>query len=295
MTVREADKAGSWYAAAPAALRGEVDACVARGRRLHGAFDPVPGKKTVAVVVPHAGLFFSGAVAAVAYDLLRRAWKKIDTFVLFGACHVAQLREPAIWAEGVWECPLGGVAVDESLAARFLAEGIGSSRPEIHLGDNALELQLPFIRRLFPEAKILPVALSPSPDSAAVGARASAIAREAGGDIVAVASTDLTHYGAAFGLMPAGAGSAAVEWTKENDGRFLDALTGLELERIVPVAARDGSACGAGAAAAAAGWAAERGCGGGRLLARTSSYEVAPQGRADHIVGYASVAFDAPL
>jgi AmmeMemoRadiSam system protein B len=132
------------------------------------------------------------------------------------------------------------------------------------------------------------------PDSARSGEIASRVAGECGNGktIVAVASTDLTHYGASVGLMPAGVGGTAVEWTRENDGRFLDALVGLDAEGIVPIAKRDQSACGAGAAAAAAGWARERGCRKGRLLAATNSHEVAPRGVAEHIVGYASVAYD---
>lgn len=291
--LRKADKAGTWYEADPAALRKEAEECVARGAALYGEPELLPGTKPVAVVVPHAGLFFSGAAAATAYSLLRRAWEKVDAFVVFGACHRARLREPAIWTRGAWETPLGEIAVDESLAEKFLAAGIGSDNPAAHDGDNAVELQLPFIKHMFPGAKILPVAMSPFPDSAQIGARASALAREDGRTVIAIASTDLTHYGASFGLMPAGAGEPALAWVRENDERFLNTLIGGNPENIVPVAERDQSACGAGAAAAAAGWAQERGSANARVLARTNSHEIAPRGTANHIVGYGTVAFDA--
>ncbi len=289
---RTAGKAGSWYASSPSALRREVDACLARGAELFGAPAVPPGRKPAAVVVPHAGLAYSGAVAGVAYDLLRRAWERVDTFILFGACHRARLREPALWARGAWETPLGEIAVDEALAERFLEGGIGRAFPEAHADDNALELQTPFIKHLFPEAKILPVAMGFFRESPRIGELASRLARESGGTAVAVASTDCTHYGAAFGLMPAGTGERAAEWTRANDARFLETLLRLDLEAIIPRAERDRSACGAGAAAAAAGWARERGCAEGRLLAAANSHDVAPRGEADHIVGYASLAFD---
>ncbi len=292
--MRRAGKAGSWYEADPDALRRDVAACVARGRERFGRPAVLKGLKPAAVVVPHAGLSFSGAVAGVAYGLLREAWARVDAFVLFGACHRARLREPALWAHGAWETPLGAIAVDEALAERFLAGGVGGENPRAHEDDNALELQTPFIRHLFPEAKIAPVAMSFFPESARLGELASRLARESGGTVVAVASTDCTHYGAAFGLMPAGTGESALAWTRENDARFLETLLALDLDQIIPRAERDGSACGAGAAAAAAGWAKERGCGRGRLLAATNSHEVAPRGEAGHIVGYASLAYDAP-
>ena len=292
MAVRKADKAGSWYQAAPADLRKEVDDCVKRGVRLYGRPAVEPGLKTTAVVVPHAGLFFSGPVAAVAFELLREAWGTIDTFVLFGACHRAFIREPALWTKGAWRTPLGDIAVDDALAKRFVDEGLGRDNPAAHAGDNSLELQTPFIKHMFPEAKILPVAMSFFPNSSQFGEVASRVARDSGRTVVAVASTDLTHYGATFGLTPAGIGDSAIEWTQANDKRFIDTLLRLDLDQIVPQAELEQSACGAGAAAAAAGWAHERGCRKGRLLAATNSYEVYPRGAPDHLVGYASLAYD---
>ncbi len=299
MAIRRATKAGSWYEADPGALRDEIEDCLARGARLYGRAELLPGTKPAAIVVPHAGLFFSGPAAAVAFELVREAWGTVDAFVLFGACHRMRLREPALWAEGAWRTPLGDIEVDGELARRFIAEGIGREHPAAHAEDNSLELQTPFIRHMFPGAKILPAAMGFFPDSARMGESASRVAREysreTGRVVVAVASTDLTHYGAAFGLMPAGAGEAAVEWVRANDRRFLDALVNLDLARIVPLAERDQSACGAGAAAAAAGWAHERGCRRGRVLAATNSHEVAPRGTADHIVGYGAVEYSVPV
>lgn len=301
MLLRPPDKAGAWYESAPAALREELNACIAQAETLYGTPKILPTQTPVAAVVPHAGLFFSGAVAATAYTLLRAAHKKIDTFVLFGACHRTHLRAPALWPKGAWQTPLGNIEIDEDLAAQFLKNELAQDNPAAHTGDNALELQTPFIKHLFPEARIVPIAMSFFPASAQIGEQTSRIARENGrenknGDdktIVAIASTDLTHYGASFNLTPAGTGDSALKWLQENDTRFLATLTTLDLPNIVPTATHDQSACGAGAAAAAAGWAHDRGGKQGRILARTNSHEVAPRGKAEHIVGYAAVSFEA--
>ncbi|MDR3212258.1 MAG: AmmeMemoRadiSam system protein B, partial [Planctomycetota bacterium] len=111
--------------------------------------------------------------------------------------------------------------------------------------------------------------------------------------LVVLASTDLTHYGASFGVTPAGSGPAALEWARGNDWRWLDTLLELRSEAIVATAQRDGSACGAGAAAAAAGWAAEAGCRRGQVLAYASSHDSEkPGGLAEHFVDYASVIYE---
>lgn len=293
MGVRHADKAGSWYQSAPAALAAEIDECLDKSEREFGTPVSEAGGTPVAAAVPHAGLFFSGAVAATAFRLIRDACGGVDTFVVFGACHRALLREPAIWAEGAWETPLGNIEIDGELAAAFIAAGVGRADETPHRGDNAIELQTPFIKRLFPDARMVPVAVSSRPDSWKRGVVAARAARGSGRRVIALASTDLTHYGSSFGITPAGVGEPALKWLRDNDGRFLDALTRMDAERIVPVAERDGSACGAGAAAAAAGWAKELGCTQGRVLAYTNSHEVMPEGVAEHMVGYAAVSFEA--
>lgn len=292
MGLRRADKAGSWYQANPKALAAEIEECLENSRRQFGVPVPKDGKKPVAAVVPHAGLFFSGPVAASAFLLIKEACCEVNTFVVFGACHRALLREPAIWAEGAWETPLGAIEIDAELARAFIAAGVGRVDEAPHHGDNAIELLTPFIKYLFPQAKMVPIAVSPRPDSWSRGEAAARAAAGVGRAIVALASTDLTHYGSSFGVMPAGVGEPALAWLQDNDMRFLDALTKMELERIITVAERDGSACGGGAAAAAAAWARESGCTGGRVLAYTNSYEVMPQGVAEHMVGYGAVAFE---
>lgn len=290
-TVRNPDMAGSWYAGDAAALAAEVDECVRRARTEYGQVMKRVAGNPAAIMVPHAGLFFSGAVAAAGFELVRERLGRVDTFVIFGACHRARLREPALWPDGAWRTPLGDIEVDADLAEALIAGGFGAANPGVHHGDNAIELQTPFIKRLFPAAKIVPVSMGFFPDSWKLGALAADIAAGRDGSVVAVASCDLTHYGASFGVTPAGTGQAALDWTRANDAPFIDAMTDMRLDDIVPTAERDGSACGAGAAAAAAGWAKARGCVSGELLAWTDSYEVMPRGEAEHLVGYAAIAY----
>ncbi len=290
-TLRPAGKADSWYPGNPADLKQEIALCLEKGKREFGSNLGGLSGPPVAMVVPHAGLFFSGALAALGFDLLRRNYPRVDRFVVFGACHRMHLRRPAVWNRGAWATPLGQIAVDADLATAFCEEGVGDANPAAHLDDNAIELQTPFIKGWFPEAKLVPVAMGFFDNAWEIGGLAAGIAARFSGVTLAVASTDLTHYGRVFGIFPVGAGSAAVEWTHRNDEKFLDALIAMRQDDIVTVAERDSSACGAGAAAAAAGWARARGCERGSLIGYTTSYEVMPQGEADHLVGYGAVAF----
>jgi AmmeMemoRadiSam system protein B len=274
-------------------LRAEVTACARYAKGRLAGTDFRNRGTPVAIVVPHAGLAYSGGVAATGYLAVREAFVRVDAFVVFGAVHRFRVAVPGLWARGEWRTPLGDIQVDGEIADALLDAGLCEENEAAHRGDNAIELQTPFIKALFPEAKIVPLAAAFFPGAAGFGANASRVVRETapGRVVIAVASTDLTHYGASFGVMPAGVGAPALEWTRKNDRRFLDALTGLDLEAIVPIAARDGSACGAGAAAAAAGWARERGAERGTVLAYATSHDIAPSGIAEHFVGYGSVLY----
>lgn len=289
---RQAEKAGSWYPAGAKDLAAEVDGCVRNARERYGAAIGAGKGSPAGIMAPHAGLFFSGAVAAAGFELVRERLGRVDTFVVFGACHRAALAEPAVWTTGEWETPLGSVMVDEEFAADLLAVGAGREDFSAHAGDNAIELQMPFIKRLFPEARIVPVAMGFFSNASEIGALAAGVARRRGGVNVAVASTDLTHYGAAFGVMPAGTGERALAWIRRNDEKFLSAVSSMDGKGMVDIARRDGSACGAGAVAGAAGWSKAFGCEHGRVLAYTNSYDIMPRGEADHVVGYASAVFE---
>lgn len=289
---RAAEKAGSWYAGDHDGLVLEVEECLAVARDRYGAAVTEAAGVPAGIVVPHAGLFYSGAVAAAAFELVRQRRGRVDTFLVFGACHRANLREPAVWATGSWETPLGSVEVDEDFARALVAAGLGREEYRAHEGDNAIELQMPFIKFMFPDAKVVPVAMGFFANAGDMGRLAAEAAKVRGGTVVGVASTDLTHYGSAFGVMPAGTGAGALAWIRDNDRRFLDAAVALDSRQIVEIAQREHSACGAGGVAALAGWAEAFGCKRGRVLAYTNSYEAMPRGEAEHVVGYGAVAYE---
>ena len=116
-----------------------------------------------------------------------------------------------------------------------------------------------------------------------------------GATIVAIGSTDLTHYGPRYGFTPMGVGSESLQWAHEvNDRQFIDLAVGLEPERLLANALENGNACGPGAAAAAVSAAKRLGARKGVLLAHTNSNEVMlrEMGTASRdSVGYAAIVF----
>ena len=139
MTSRPPAVAGTFYEGTPERLRAQVDACFA-------ATPPVPAKERfLAAVVPHAGLMYSGHVAAALYgstELPKR-------FVILCPNHTGVGHFAAINRQGTWRTPLGEAAIDTELADALMARTpLLAEDVRAHAGEHSLEVQLPFLQRL---------------------------------------------------------------------------------------------------------------------------------------------------
>jgi hypothetical protein len=154
----------------------------------------------LAIIAPHAGLMYSGPVAAYAYHLVRGC--AYDAVVLVGPSHFVRFEGVAIWPRGTWETPSGPISVAEILAASLAAAtGAIHERPAAHAREHSLEMQLPFVARLLPGVPVVPLVMGHQTraTSEALGdALARAVAQHASGDpdrrVLLVASSDLSHF-----------------------------------------------------------------------------------------------------
>jgi len=187
MPLRRAAVAGSWYPGDAPSLAAEVE----------GYLDAVPPVDLpgplLALISPHAGLRYSGPVAAHAYALLRGMSGL--TAVLVGPSHRAAFDGVSVFAHGAFETPLGTLPVDE-VAARALVDAGRGIRDfaSPHRDEHSLEMQLPFLQHLIPGLRVVPVLMG-SQSRNEVDALARALANVLPGrDAVMVASSDLSHY-----------------------------------------------------------------------------------------------------
>jgi len=244
-----------------------------------------------AALVPHAGWFYSGITAAHAYAALEKS--PAQTIVLFGAIHRWGVNKAALYGRGSWMTPIDLVNIDEPLARAI----VGSSRGLIvnhqaaHEREHSIEVQLPFLQGIFLQPEIVPIAVPPDENAHLVGHIVAQAAKRLGRAVIAIASSDLTHYGPNYGMTLAGTGSKAAEWVHKNDQHILDLAVGMEEEHIVDCNAFFHNACGAGAIAAAVGFALEYGATKGVILDHTTSFEARRMGSPSHMVGYASMVF----
>jgi hypothetical protein len=283
MGLREAYFAGSWYP-------GGEEACKTRIASLM-AGAPAPsqmGAQPVGGIVPHAGWRYSGRIAGAVFALLSVA-PRPDTVILFGG-HLGPRSRHELMAEGAWETPLGPVEVDGELA-RTLADEF---QPELQPAagakpDNTLEVHLPFIRHVFPGARVLPVSPAATKEGVRMGVRCAQVARDVGRSVRVVGSTDLTHYGPGYAFTPWGRGVDAIRWVREvNDRRLVRLAMRLDIDAIVPEGLRHRNACCPGATAAALACMRELGARVGQEVAYGTSQEIVPS---EDFVGYVGLVF----
>jgi MEMO1 family protein len=187
--------AGSWYPGTAAAIAEEVELYLGRARQ------SAPPGRLVALVSPHAGLRYSGPVAAWGYGLLSSRLGETGrergslTVVLVGPSHRAAFDGVALHARGAWETPLGRVPIDEAVSQALLdADPIVFDDPGVHRDEHSLEMQMPFLERVVKGLRIVPLLMG-SQSRAEVQALSAALAKGLSGrEALLLASSDLSHY-----------------------------------------------------------------------------------------------------
>lgn len=270
--IRPPAVAGTWYPGSRAALAQEVDALVDAA----GGVDASAGA-LVGIISPHAGMMFSGGVAAHAYRAAAGA--AVDVVVVVGPSHFVGFDGVAIYERGAFETPLGLARVDEAAAAALVAaSSIIEPHAAAHAREHSLEMQLPFLQRVLPDAPIVPLAIGfQTRETIAALADALATALE-GRRALLVASTDLSHYFDA-------------ETARTLDGRVIDCVERFDVDGLLAEFERYPEhergryvACGGGAAIAVMRAARALGARAARVLKYAHSGDIS--GDHKNVVGY---------
>lgn len=185
MTIRPAAVAGTWYPRTSGALTREVDTYL-------DAADEGPEGEVMAVIAPHAGIMFSGPVAAFAYKAAAR--RQYDTVVMVGPSHFVAFDGVALYPDGAFDTPLGLAVVNDGLGAALRPSEVIHDMRAPHLREHSLEMQLPFLKRLMPNATIVPLLMGEQTHETITGLAAALADALRDTPALLVASTDLSHY-----------------------------------------------------------------------------------------------------
>jgi AmmeMemoRadiSam system protein B len=185
-TLRPAAVAGAFYPGERKALQSSVKEYLRSA-----APSPLQGRWTKAIIAPHAGYVYSGAVAGYAFSRLRAEKETIRRVVLLGPPHRWPVSGLALPEASAFETPLGVVPVDEELVGRVRGMSQISVSAAAHAPEHCLEVELPFLQEALGEFSILPLLVGTEVPQEVV----EVLDRVWGGrETRIVVSSDLSHY-----------------------------------------------------------------------------------------------------
>jgi MEMO1 family protein len=182
--IRPAAVAGSFYVGHPQRLRNAVADLLAAAPASVGA-------SPKALIAPHAGYVYSGAVAATAFATLKTGRQRISRVVLIGPAHYVAVRGIAVPTADAFETPLGRVPVDRDALSAIADLPFVVDADAAHAPEHALEVELPFLQMLLGSFALAPLLVGDADPRQA----AEVLGRLWGGpDTLIVVSSDLSHY-----------------------------------------------------------------------------------------------------
>ena len=188
-TIRPATQANRFYTGDAKELENEVDSLLMRHNSSQ-VYDNL-----AALIVPHAGYYFSGNVAAAAYMAIdtKKRYKRI---FLLGPSHHEWLNGASVNTEAdYYATPLGNVKVDHETAINLTkADSIFTYHRSAHAKEHCLEVQLPFLqRRLGDVPPIVPIIISTN-DYYKLKRMADVLRPYFTDDNLFIISSDFSHY-----------------------------------------------------------------------------------------------------
>jgi AmmeMemoRadiSam system protein B/AmmeMemoRadiSam system protein A len=225
--VKEPAVAGSFYPADKKELTRMVDGF------LSGAERNSASGRLIALIAPHAGYIYSGAIAGQTYKQLEN--RNIDTVILIGPSHHTSFNGASVYEKGRMKTPLGLIEIDHKIAGSLINKDEDVTfYAEAFKKEHSLEVQLPFIQRaLKKKVKIVPVLVG-TPTARSYNfltSRLTQIMRE-NKNITLIASTDFSHY-------------HGYDTAVKMDMKTIDAIERMSPENVQQLlATREGEMCG---------------------------------------------------
>jgi hypothetical protein len=181
--IRKPAVAGAFYPGSKGSLKKELSQFITF---------PKEKKKVIGLISPHAGYVYSGGCAGKGFG----AVEVPDRVFILGVNHRGMGHSFAVDGNDYWNTPLGDAAVDKEMAEK-LVENSAIFEIDSRAGaqEHSLEVQVPFIQYVNPNAKILPVTISSGNLNRLIeGGKEIAQLIKDRSDILIVASTDMSHY-----------------------------------------------------------------------------------------------------
>jgi len=195
--IRQPLLAGSWYEGSKESLSKQIDVLADKAKEI---IKTTPEKPLVALIVPHAGYIYSGMGAAAGYQLLRKY--EYEHIIILAFSHSLYHTSIAVSNFDKYKTPLGEIDVDLAFANELLKhKEIFETIPQIDSREHSMEIQLPFIQKYAPKAKVLGLYVG-NLSKKQFSEAADILKNYLKPKTLFVVSSDFTHYGENYGYIP---------------------------------------------------------------------------------------------
>ena len=265
MKYRNPAVAGSFYPAQATQLNQEVVLLLSSVEMPKTVKKTLDKKAPKALIVPHAGYCYSGAIAASAFACLKKTASAIHKVILLGPSHHVAFQGCAIPSHDMFASPNGEIRIDQQACRQLLDLGLVSINDQAHALEHSLEVQLPFLHFCLPSFQLVPIVVGRCPPET-ISNIVSVFGQSP--DTLVVVSSDLSHY------------------HTYRDAQDIDQKTITKIEHLEPIIQAD-EACGCEAINGLLyfchlhHWQVQ-------LIQKANSGDSSPYGDKNKVVGYAS-------
>jgi len=147
-----------------------------------------------AIIVPHAGYVYSGAVAASAYKQIIPFKHKINRVVLLGPSHRVAFTGLAVPESDVFNTPFGNISIDLEMVKKILTLPQVSVSERAHYEEHSLEVQLPFLQEILDDFSLVPIVVGDVERHDVADVIKLLLKNGKNTNTLIVISTDLSHY-----------------------------------------------------------------------------------------------------
>lgn len=287
--VRKPAVAGQFYDSSEEGLKKTIKECFIKSRGPGAIPEITKGdKKIKGLIVPHAGLMFSGEIAAHSYYSLATNGFS-DIFIILGPNHTGMGSGVSIMTEGFWETPLGTVPLNKSLAEK-INKGIIDKDKDAHLREHSIEIQLPFLQYIGKNNgfSFTPICMSMQDidTSIEVGNIIAEAIKNTDRKVVIIASSDFSHVGFNYMSMPP-EDMRVDEYAEKQDKKAIEKILEMDPKGLINTIEEENiTMCGYGPVVAMLTASKLLGAKKSELLKYGSSYEVHP---GSSCVGYGAL------
>ncbi len=263
--------AGSFYPSHPERLKRDIEHYISQAEKksLQG--------ELIALISPHAGYVYSGPVAAYSYVQLIDS--SVEVVLVLAPSHRARFDGASVIPEGIYETPLGEVAIDAVIGGKLIEKPHFGFSKEVHLSEHSLEVQVPFLQEVLKEFTLIPIILGVTGVDICetIAEEIFSVLQGEERKCMVVISTDLSHY-------------FPYEKARQKDAIFIENLKKFDEQALASALDNDDAqACGEGPVLTGMSLARKLGARDVEILSYANSGDTA--GGKDQVVGYLAAAF----